>query len=223
MTASNNILPSPRPVDLSSLVRKFRFLPSHTKEMGQELLRPVSQDAAFRQFELVGEADSKNRSAAAGAHLRSTEAVLPATTMHGIQTELARIFSEATEEMFEDGFESRFSKQLVTMISAYGDMVMNQIIQLAEDRRIPPTILAETLRWLGHMGDGASFVRRRWLLEWSLRHPSVVVRDGAILGLSFLEDPRTIPALERAYAAEEHEMLRIDMSQIIADLRECAL
>ena len=97
--------------------------------------------------------------------------------------------------VFEDGMGSAFSKQLVTAIETHADTAMVQIIRLYKAEQITPTVLAETLRWLGQMGFGTSYSRRRWLLEQALRHPSPIVRDGAIVGLSLLEDPQQSPRL----------------------------
>lgn len=137
-----------------------------------------------------------------------------------LRTCLVTLFHEAQEEVFEDGMESVFSRRLLTLLAEHGEMAMNQIILLAEEDKIAPEVLAEALRWFGHMADGVAYAHRRWLLEHCLHHASTRVRDGAILGLSFLEDPRTIPALERALRQEPHATLRADIEQVLADLQE---
>jgi len=133
---------------------------------------------------------------------------------------LVTLFHEAQDEVFEDGMESVFSRRLLTLLADHGEMAMNQIILLAEEDEIAPEVLAETLRWFGHMADGVAYAHRRLLLEHSLHHASARVRDGAILGFAFLEDPGTIPALERALRQEPHATLRADIEQVLADLRE---
>lgn len=144
--------------------------------------------------------------------------VSPATV--DLRVELQNFFREAEEEVFSDGVESAFARRLLALLNAHGTAAMNQVILLAEEEAIAPEVLAEALRWFGHMGDGVAAVHRRWLLEHALQHPSIQVRDGAILGLSFLEDPRVVPALEAALSREPHDTLRADIQQVIADLQE---
>lgn len=80
-------------------------------------------------------------------------------------------------------------------------------------------VVAEALRWLGHIEHASSYRFRFWLLEKSLSHSSVLVRDGAVLGLSFLDDPAAIPSLEQALDREPSAALRADMQQVLAQLQ----
>jgi len=137
-----------------------------------------------------------------------------------LRAQLLTLFYEAEEETFEDGMASAFSRRLLALLAEQGEPVMNQIILLTEENAIAPEVLAEALRWFGHMGEGVAYAHRRWLLEHALHHASVRVRDGAILGLSFLEDPGTISALKRALAQEPHATLRHDIAQVLQDLQE---
>lgn len=146
--------------------------------------------------------------------------VFSAQELQTLRTDLLILFHNAKEKVFKDGMESAFSRQLLAILKDYGDMAMNQINLLVEEDRIPHGVLAEALRWFGQMDDEATYPHRRWLLEYCLRHQSAQVRDGAILGLSFLEDPRVIPALERAMTQELHQTLSSDIAQVLEDLRE---
>lgn len=152
-----------------------------------------------------------------GAPMQST--YFPQVTQD-LRTQLLTLLYEAAAEVFADGMESAFSRRLLALLEEQGEMAMNQIILLAEEDVIAPEVLAEALRWFGHIGDGVAYAHRRWLLEHSLHHASARVRDGAILGLSFLEDPHAIPALERALGQEPSAILRADIEQALEDLRE---
>lgn len=60
---------------------------------------------------------------------------------------------------------------------------------------------------------------RRKFLEDILVHPETNVRDAAASGLSYLDDPRSLPPLERALAAETNAWLRTWLERVIAQLR----
>lgn len=133
---------------------------------------------------------------------------------------LRELFAAAKEEVFEDGYESEFSKQLVSLVPRYGDDAMEPIIRLIVNNQVNPEVAAEALRWLGEMEDPVSRPSRLWLLERSLYSSSSRVRDGAILGLASLDDPHAIPYLRRAIEQEPCFELREDMEQVLEQLLE---
>lgn len=137
-----------------------------------------------------------------------------------LRIEIENMFEYAKDEVFEDGMESAFSLHLLRLLNEHGEFAMNHIVFLIEEEMVSSEVLSETLRWFGLMEDGPAYAHRRWLLQRCLKSSSVIVRDGAILGLSFLEDPRSIPILEQAYYSEIHESLRADILQVLNDLKE---
>lgn len=150
----------------------------------------------------------------------NTPKVFTARESRVLTQKLQWLFSEAQDETFADGMESNLSRGLQILLADYGEMAMNQIILLEEQEQITAEVLSETLRCLGNIDNNVAYSRRRWFLEYALQHPSIQVRDGAILGLSFLEDPRVVPALEAALCREHHDTLRADLQQVIGDLKE---
>lgn len=206
--------------DPDSLIQSFTLVGSFFKDdrMSDSLSLPTKEETdtgTVTKNLLISRVEPFRRSYAQPVgHIHTAE------EMRCLRHGLERLFSEAAEESFIDGMQSTFSAQLIASIQKHGDAAMNQIILMVEDDEIAPEVLAETLRWFGHMENGPGYSRRRWLLEQCLTAPNVTVRDGAILGLSFLEDPRSIPALERAYQHEEHDILRVDIRQVIEDLED---
>lgn len=127
-------------------------------------------------------------------------------------------FETARDQVFEDGLESEFSRELVFLIKEYGNDAMVVIANLITSEKVNPEVASEALRWLGHMEDPRTYRYRLWVLERSLFCSSVRVRDSAVLGLSFLNDPHAIPYLRRAIEQETFKELRQDMEQVLADL-----
>jgi len=133
---------------------------------------------------------------------------------------LERLFASAREEVFEDGMDSFFSRDLQSQLSLYGDVALEMIWHLIWKRPNPlsPTVIGETLRWVGRMEE--KYLHQRALLEKCLEHESHYVRDGAILGLASLDDPKAIGALRRAQEREPSGLLGESIEQVIEQLRQ---
>ena len=135
-----------------------------------------------------------------------------------IDQKIEALFEAAKEQVFEDGMESEFSKELVSLVKKYGNAAMKVIADLIIYEKINAEVASEALRWLGRMDHPASYSYRLWLLERSLRCSSARVRDGAVLGLASLDDPHAITHLKEAIQREECNELREDMEQVLAQL-----
>lgn|SRR5574341_618286 len=128
------------------------------------------------------------------------------------------IFGNAKEEIFEDGMESGFSRNLSDFIVSFGHSAMEAIIPLMLSERTNTEVASEAFRILGRLNHKTTYRDRLWLLERGLYSASARVRDGAILGLAFLNDPLAIAPLKSAIERELNLELRKDMEQILAQL-----
>jgi hypothetical protein len=135
-----------------------------------------------------------------------------AETMTAVQT----AFAGADPEMFEEGYENDFSRQIVALVNQCGTQAVSAIQQCVAAPDVNPDVVAEALRWLGHIEDAATSDARRLVLESCLSHPSTSVRYAAILGLGYLEDRRSLPALRRAVDGEKSRALVSDLRHLIA-------
>jgi hypothetical protein len=122
------------------------------------------------------------------------------------------------DERFEDGVETAFSRTVRVLVRASPDPVLGHLIRLVHhaDR---PSLLSEAVRWVGDLRDPVSHDQRRAFLEAALRSPASEIRDGAALGLSFLADPESLPALREAVARESLAELRADLETVVHDLQ----
>jgi HEAT repeats len=128
------------------------------------------------------------------------------------------LFSSSVGLNFEDGMENPLSRGLTTLVTAYGPLSKDILAKLFEDKSVSPEVLSEALRWLGRMVDQQTYEARLWLIERALASPAPVVRDGAVLGLSSMDDPRAIRYLRLAAEREELPELRSDMLQVLDQL-----
>jgi hypothetical protein len=143
-----------------------------------------------------------------------------ADSVQGLQT----MFREAREYRFEDGMESPFSAELSALVEHDGNRAVQALAGLLIGELIDAEVAAEALRWLGLINDPETADTRRWLLERCLWLSSARVRDGALLGLAFMDEADSLPSLMRAMQREVVPELRDDMQQVIAqleDMRRC--
>jgi HEAT repeat protein len=135
-----------------------------------------------------------------------------------LDQQIIALFEAAREQNFEDGMESEFSKELIDVVKMHRVEAIEALASLLIEEKVNLEVASEALRWLGHMDHPASYRHRLWLLERSLRCSSPRVRDGATLGLAFLDDPQAIPYLKQAIQREQVYELRADMEQALAQL-----
>jgi hypothetical protein len=128
------------------------------------------------------------------------------------------LFIAAKDEIFEDGMESDFSRNLIEFVSTYGHSAMEAIIPVILSARLNTEVASEAFRVLGRLNHKTTYRDRLWLLERGLYSASARVRDGAALGLAFLNDPLATAPLKSAIERESTPELRQDMEQVLAQL-----
>ncbi|MBM4040477.1 MAG: hypothetical protein FJ290_18375 [Planctomycetes bacterium] len=135
-----------------------------------------------------------------------------------LRREVEGLCGAARGEVFEDGMESRFSRALLRLIEEHEDVAVRELQEAIEGGRVDAPVAAEALRWLGLMGQGPAYRRRRRLLEEALSADCAEVRDGAVLGVMYLDDPHALGDLRGALARESQAWLRRGMEQAIQQL-----
>jgi len=147
----------------------------------------------------------------------------PSTVM---QQELTRyvektidcLFESATELYFEDGMETDFSRELISLVKKYSNLAMGEISYLISYGRVDSEVAGEALRWLARINDPSTYSWRLWLLEKSLSSKSAVVRDSAGLGLACMGDAHSIQYIKKAIEEETITELRYDLQGILEEL-----
>ncbi len=148
----------------------------------------------------------------------ASPALTPADTeSRSSETEarIERLFATGAACDFEDGTPSPFSAGLLAAVREHSTSAMEVVAHLIVYAKVNRRVASEALRWLGQMKDAATLAYRRWLLETSLASVSPIVRDGAVLGLSYLEDVHCLPFLAQAAEREPIAHLRRDMTELL--------
>ena len=133
-----------------------------------------------------------------------------------IAAEIRNLFSLATFISLEPGMTNEFSNGLEKTIETNGDLALKVIEKLILQEDTPLAIAAEALRYIGNI-ESREFVeeRRRMIERCLLQSPFVLVRDGAAAGLSYINDPKSIPILQRAIEQEVHSELKDDLVAVL--------
>lgn len=129
------------------------------------------------------------------------------------------IFRAIAEEVLEGKIEEAFAKSLLEYIGQYQGIAVNEIQHLILKEKVSSESAEATLRILGDIDHQPTYHYRRWLLEKALIcSSSPIVRDGANVGLSYMDDPHAIPFLKAAIKNEKLLLLRKVTEQTLVQL-----
>lgn len=129
------------------------------------------------------------------------------------------IFRAIVEEVLEGKIEEAFTKSLSECIRQYEDIAVNEIQHFILKEKVSSESAEATLRILGDIDHQPTYHYRRWLLEKALIcSSSPIVRDGANVGLSYMDDPHAIPFLKDAIKNEKLLLLRKVIEQTLVQL-----
>lgn len=129
------------------------------------------------------------------------------------------LFNMRLDVAFEDGVESVFSRALLRTIDYYGVEALVEMFRLILTETVNEEIWAEAERWLGQIKSPNTHRFRLSILIHSLSHKSPRIRDGAILGLSFMNDKDALSEVERAYNSEKIPELKEDILKVLKQLK----
>ncbi len=129
-----------------------------------------------------------------------------------------RLCREASDYQFEDGMISPFEIELRKLILGHGDRALEALHDFIR-REINNVVAAEALRIIGDIKDPTTHQYRTLLLVQNLGHESTYMRDGAIVGLLYLDDQATLPPVETAIEAETSSILKEDLQQLADQLK----
>ena len=139
----------------------------------------------------------------------------PISLWHGVKS----IFHDAVDEQFYDGMDSKLSLAITAIVEKHGDEAVHQIADLINMDMTNDHVDGEALRCLGRIEGQVAYYSRRQLLEECLTSDFPDdVRDSAALGLASLDDPHSIPYLEKSICVETHDELRQDLQQVLDQL-----
>ncbi len=141
-----------------------------------------------------------------------------------IFAEISELFSEAENITIEAGIDNDFSISLEQTVEQFGETALAHIEALILKDKTSVILATETLKYIGCFASNRWHDARHTMIEHCLTQSKYAwVRDGAGLGISFMDDPQSIPVLEEAIERECNEELKEDLIQVLEQLQETLL
>ena len=135
-----------------------------------------------------------------------------------IRSALVRVFRDGSEEVFEYGMESRFSRTLDSIVRSYSNDAMVEMESILAQADISLDVREECLLQLGAIEHNPTSQSRLSLLIDHLWSEQVGVRDSAALGIASMDDPSAIHPLQHAVQVEKSDRLREDLQLVLDQL-----
>lgn len=132
------------------------------------------------------------------------------TLSSDLQTEQSAInlFDAYRHAEFDTDIASEFTSDLDIFIQTNGSAAIRIIDRLINKQVFGENIISETLKALGRIENQDTKERRYQFLMQFIKHHSAIIRDGAVSGLSFLDDDRALPQLYMLFETETVPILK---------------
>ncbi len=135
-----------------------------------------------------------------------------------IEQSAISIFDAYSNEEFDTDIAYEFTNALDGLIRANGKPAVRIINNLIRKQILDDDIISETLKALGRIEDQNTKYERYELLIDSIKNESAIIRDGAVSGLSFLDDNRALPQLRMLFETDTVPILRNNIKVAIKGL-----
>lgn len=137
-----------------------------------------------------------------------------------LATEFKAFIVQSRDEIFTDGMRSKFGERIHQSIRDYGADAVRIWEQVIIETDYAYESGEEFLREIGMADDGITHESRLQVLLRHTEHTDIRVRDSALLGLSFLDDVRALPALKAMCDKETEVFFKHDIMQVIEQLEQ---
>jgi len=130
-----------------------------------------------------------------------------------------QLFLAAATESFEAGMNSGLSVGIEKLLMSFGPAAIAAMTEPIRAGLPCEDVAAEALRTIGRVHQQATRMERLALLLQMLEHRSYFLRDAALTGLAYANDPSVIPHLEALTSSVAEPVFAEDLHQLMADLR----
>jgi len=135
-----------------------------------------------------------------------------------IEQSAINIFDAYQHEEFDTDIAYEFTNALDILIRANGKPAVRIINDLINEQILNDDIISETLKALGRIEDENTKEERYQLLMGLIKDDSAIIRDGAVSGLSFLDDRRALAQLRILFETETVPILKNNIKVAIKGL-----
>ncbi len=125
-----------------------------------------------------------------------------------IEQTAINLFDAYRHEEFDTDIACEFTNDLDIFIQTNGEAAIRTIDNLIKKQVFGENIISETLKALGRIENENTKEQRYQVLMHFIKHDSAIIRDGAVSGLSFLDDKRALPQLYMLFETETVPILK---------------
>lgn len=140
-----------------------------------------------------------------------------------LDDELCYLLDQAKSESFDDNALDEFENKFGVFIHKYLAKAITSLLIYIISGSLPTSVVHAILTIVGRISDPETHSARLWLLEHCLNLSSQKIRDGAGLGLSYLDDPAAIPYINNAITKESNPLLRNNLRLVLIQLERTRL
>lgn len=135
-----------------------------------------------------------------------------------IEQGVLNIFDTYKHEEFDNDVAYEYTNELERLIQDNDKPVIRIINSLINKHIYSDNIISETLKALGRIEDEYTKYERYDVLMGAIRNQSAIIRDGAVSGLSFLDDKKALPQLRMLFETETIPILKSNIKVAIRSL-----
>jgi hypothetical protein len=180
----------------------------------QLMVMPSTASTSVAPIQVFGEA---NHNVEAGT---SPVVAIASIVKRKINDGINRLLIIAEDENFQDGVESNLSLGLAALVTRFPNETLNAIKGVLVSRKVSLSVHTEILGLMGRIENDATKDERLSILVLNLMDKSPLVRDGAAIGLAYLNDRRAVAHLQKAVGTESIATLREDLQSVIEQLEQ---
>ena len=135
-----------------------------------------------------------------------------------LEQSAVNIFDSYQHEEFDTDIAYDFTNALDRLIVANGKPAVRIINNLIKKNVLDNDLISETLKALGRIEDENTKDERYELIMSFIKNETAIIRDGAVSGLSFLDDKKALPQLRMLFEIETVPILKNNIKVAIHGL-----
>lgn len=132
-----------------------------------------------------------------------------------LKNKIIRSLDRYSDYDFESGSDEHIKVELETFITEYEEIFFSTFSEIIYEYKLSEIFINEVLIQIGMLDNNISFIERTRFLQLMLFNKSLHIRDGAVQGLSYLNNKSSITSLKSALEKEQNKFLKSDIKELI--------
>lgn len=204
-----------------SLISKYKFYMTSATEKGYSITTDIPENLLTQKTTHENEAESEIFFTpiydSSGSNLTSD--VNQDYHDLAFKEEINHLIETIESEIGDETDEQDTLILLVDIIIKHGKYFVQYMISFINERKVDFNTASELLLKLGIINRKLKDIDIAWFLHWCLFCEDSRLRYGALLGISYVRAPNSLPYLETALRNEDVEVLKKDLKRLIDKIK----